>query len=489
MTNHPQPPNPSRRKLFSWLTDRNAAGEIGAEAGKIVRQAREIAQELSELAHDTVTAVTEPLAMEPDPIPAANADLAAEVERLGEAVAAVQAEVQAGAHADAETQPDATTPDTAVATPDTTAAALLQHQIDLARQLQALQRTLDERLPQAQTEVERSHLAWLRNQTKHLITLFLGATGAALYEALVSDAVYEPLKTWWEQQMAAGSVQAQPASPAPTPEATHDQPSVRTLRTIMQDRHRPAKERLDAGLRLSDLGVLSEGLDDFIAVPGTDFRIGKYPVTNHQFRRFVDAGGYGEKGGWRPPWWSEKGWKVRQQQDWTAPRWWDDAKYNRATQPVVISWYEAEAYCAWLNHAYNPPAGYRAQLPTQEQWMLAARNGRKQAPADEVDYPWGGVFDPALANTKESGLEQTTPVDMYPDGATKAGVYDLAGNVWEWTSELHSKENWGERYWAKGGSRWNEANNARASAALWYGACHWYDRWGCRVVVVPISRS
>jgi formylglycine-generating enzyme required for sulfatase activity len=169
---------------------------------------------------------------------------------------------------------------------------------------------------------------------------------------------------------------------------------------------------------------------------------------------------------------------------------WDYARFNRATQPVVgVSWYEAEAYCAWLNHAHAAPAGYRAQLPTREQWMLAARNGRRQAPADAVDYPWGGGFDPALANTTESGLEQTTPVDMYPDGATKADVFDLAGNVWEWTSDLHSMDRLGDIYWLKGGSFWSSANSARSSAAdgdvAWGGSYY----GGCRVVVVPISRS
>lgn len=410
-----------------------------------MREAQEIAQELSELAHDTVAAVTEPLVTveETEAVPQVTADLHAEWQRLDENVAALQVDAAASHQTD---------------------AVILQNQIEIASQLQALQRMIDERLPQAQTEVERSHLAWLRNQTKHLITLFLGATGAALYEALVSDAVYEPLKAWWEQQMTSGSVQALPASPAPTPEAAPIGESVHTLRMIIQDRHRPAKERLDAGLRLSDLGVLPKGLDDFIAVPGTNFRIGRYPVANFQFRRFVDAGGYGVKGGWRPPWWSVEGWRRRQSGDWATPRLWDDPKFNRATQPMVgISWYEAEAYCVWLNHARYVPAGYRAQLPTREQWMLAARNGRKQALAPEVDYPWGGVFDPALANTEESGLKQPTPVDMHPDGATPAGVFDLAGSVWEWTCDRYQDY---DIWWVKGGSSWWGADSARASAAV-----------------------
>ena len=264
----------------------------------------------------------------------------------------------------------------------------------------------------------------------------------------------------------------------------------RDLRRIMQDRRREAQDRLQAGLLLDDLGVLPEGLDDFLPVPGAGFRIGKYPVTNAQFRRFVRAGGYGENGGRRPDWWSEAGWKQRQQRDWTEPRYWDDRQFNRDTQPVVgVSWYEAEAYCAWLNltaegQEYKPD-GMLAQLPTREQWMQAARNGRPAPAKQEEDYPWRAPFDKALANTKESNLQQTTPVAMYPDGAP-FGVFDLAGNVWEWTADL-DKDGYPYR---KGGSWYYIAEWARASAAV-----NWFVVWdrsvyvGFRLVCVPISHG
>jgi formylglycine-generating enzyme required for sulfatase activity len=158
---------------------------------------------------------------------------------------------------------------------------------------------------------------------------------------------------------------------------------------------------------------------------------------------------------------------------------------------VGISWYEAEAYCAWLNLTpegrQHKPEGMKAQLPSQEQWMRAAHNGRR-APAKEEDYPWRGPFDQALANTEESNLGQTTPVDMYPDGATPAGVCDLEGNVWEWTADAYGKER--NAFYLKGGSWGNNADAARASAAdFWDFDWNWDDYYGFRVVCVPISHG
>lgn len=437
MTDNIPPPNPSRRRLLSWL---------------------------------------------PGPIPAANADLAAEAERLDEVVA----DLQTGA----ATETDAAAPDKTGAAPQT--GALLQNEIEIARRLEALERLINERLSQSTSEMERSHLEWLRDQVKYLIVAFLGATGTAIFEALAGDQRYEPLKAW---------MQAQPASSVQLPEAATtraiDGDQVHRLHAVMQDRHRPAQERLEAGRQLSDLGVLPEGLDDFIAVPGTDFRIGKYPVTNYQFRRFVEAGGYGAKGGERPPWWSEWGWERRQENDWTAPGYWDTDEYNRPTLPVVgVSWYEADAYCAWLNHtashahlpgrAHYLPASGRARLPGWEEWMLSARNGCEQAPDKAVDYPWGGVFDPALANTSESNLGQPTPVDMYADGATPAGIYDLVGNVSEWTCDPYDLY---ELYWYMSAGCWDDANRVRVSVADWDYPDERHDYYGFRVVVVPIARS
>jgi formylglycine-generating enzyme required for sulfatase activity len=225
-------------------------------------------------------------------------------------------------------------------------------------------------------------------------------------------------------------------------------------------------------------------------------RIGKYPVTNHQYRRFVEAGGYQPAAdGGRNRWWSEEGWKWRERYDWAEPRYWDERELNRSTQPVVgVSWHDAEAYCNYLTERWRDEgtitADEQVRFPTQAEWEQAARHGAPAPKDAATDYPWRGAFDPWRANTEESGLNQTTPVTMYPDGRTAGGVWDMSGNVWEWTSDLHKWTPDGDaRYWLKGGAYWNHAADARVPSGgrdyAWFGEYN----GGCRVVVVPLSRS
>jgi len=264
------------------------------------------------------------------------------------------------------------------------------------------------------------------------------------------------------------------------------------LTAYLGDAKAQARTRLAAGLLLADLEELPPGLDDLVEVPGAAFRIGRYPVTNHQFRRFVDAGGYGIPDDARPPWWSEEGWERRVRNEWVEPRYWDDKEFNRSTQPVVgVSWYEAAAYCNWLTERWRAEAvitaGEVVRLPTQGEWEAAARGGHPAPADDAVDYPWRGPFEPWRANTEESDLGQTTPVHMYPDGRTPGSVWDMSGNVWEWTSDRYKASF--EAYYRKGGAYYSEAAMARASAADRDFANYRFDHLGFRVVVVPISRS
>jgi iron(II)-dependent oxidoreductase len=154
------------------------------------------------------------------------------------------------------------------------------------------------------------------------------------------------------------------------------------------------------------------------------------PVTNAEYARFVDAGGYDD-----PRWWSERGWAQRRQENLTAPQFWhrDGGRWLRTRfgvteevpgdEPVVhICFFEAEAYAAW--------AGKR--LPTEAEWEKAARfdpaTGRSRR------YPWGDD-EPTEehANLSQRHL-RPAPAGAYPAGASALGVHQMLGDVWEWTS-------------------------------------------------------
>ena len=134
------------------------------------------------------------------------------------------------------------------------------------------------------------------------------------------------------------------------------------------------------------------------------FYIDAYEVTNAQYQKFMDA-------------------TVR-----AAPTYWDNSKYNAPEQPVVgVSWYDAVAYAEW--------AGKR--LPTEAEWEKAARGGlagKRYQWGDEAPDS-GGVYranyDPG--NYTEDGYNYPAPVGSFPPNGY--GLYDMAGNVWEWCAD------------------------------------------------------
>jgi hypothetical protein len=165
-----------------------------------------------------------------------------------------------------------------------------------------------------------------------------------------------------------------------------------------------------------------------------DYYIDIYPVTNQQYNKFYKAGGYAKQ-----KYWSPEGLKWKKAEKLTQPAFWGDAKWNQPDHPVVgVSYYEAEAYAKW--------AGKR--LPTEQEWEKAARG------TDGLFYPWGYDFDEEKCNSKESGVRATTPVTKYVNGISPYGCYDMAGNVWEWTSSDYDRDtkvlrggSWGNGPW------------------------------------------
>jgi formylglycine-generating enzyme required for sulfatase activity len=229
-----------------------------------------------------------------------------------------------------------------------------------------------------------------------------------------------------------------------------------------------------------------EGNDDEKPVHRVElaaFELAQFPVTNAEWKLFMEAGGYDDERWWVTE--EDKAWQsgkstsegskqsfretrqfvqknydrlpeynftsqaIKNWQDYgdmtdeefevlldtkfpdgrqKQPRYWNDNVYNNPAQPVVgICWYEARAYCAWLS--MQTRQNYR--LPSEAEWEAAARGlaGRR--------YAYGNEFDAALCNTFETHIRRTTPTGVFPDGDTPEGLIDMTGNTWDWTSSLY----------------------------------------------------
>ena len=213
------------------------------------------------------------------------------------------------------------------------------------------------------------------------------------------------------------------------------------------------------------------------------FYLDRTPVTNAQFERFIQAGGYQN-----PAYWAEareagrwKEGKYVEHEFWgggtrTQPVYWDDPQWNQPAQPVVgVTWYEALAYARWAGKA----------LPSEAQWEKAAswREGEGER-GKKLRYPWGNEWVEGRANTEEAGIGKTTEVGRYsPAGDSPCGAADMAGNVWEWCSTR-----WGHAYpydlddgredlgsgddvrrVLRGGSWYNDKKWARCAFRRWAG--------------------
>lgn len=161
------------------------------------------------------------------------------------------------------------------------------------------------------------------------------------------------------------------------------------------------------------------------------FALSRYPVTNGLFQLFMDEQGYDPD----RPWWQgySRTWLIQKAVD--RPAYWNDARLgrHRANHPVVgVSWFEAQAFCAWLTQhpAHNAEqALYR--LPTELEWEFAARGASRRL------YPWGYKEPDRSRANFATQFGATTPVGCFVDGHTPEGVADMAGNVWEWTGSTY----------------------------------------------------
>jgi len=129
------------------------------------------------------------------------------------------------------------------------------------------------------------------------------------------------------------------------------------------------------------------------------FWMDKYPVTVAQFAEYLKATGHAE------------------------PKFWRDPQYNGADQPVVgITWEQAQTYAHWCGK----------ELPTEMQWEFAARGRENRR------YPWGSLPPSSTRANYGDFIGMPSMVTMHEDGQSPDGIFDLAGNVMEWTLDPYS---------------------------------------------------
>ena len=145
------------------------------------------------------------------------------------------------------------------------------------------------------------------------------------------------------------------------------------------------------------------------------YRIGKYPVTNAQYKVFIDETEADKRQALITP---IMGW------DYSL-----NIPDGRDDFPVAgVTWYQALAYCQWLEEN----TGRNYQLPNEAQWEKACRGGKNCL------FPWSDEFDATRCN---QGNSELAPVDPKKPAQNEYGVFDFVGNVRQWTCSL-----WGTNF-------------------------------------------
>ena len=177
------------------------------------------------------------------------------------------------------------------------------------------------------------------------------------------------------------------------------------------------------------------------------FRIGKFPITNAQYKKFIDA---------NPKYKVPRSWNKRKR----------NFQENKANHPVVnINWHDAQAFCEWAN----------CRLPKEDEWEKAARG------TDGRIFPWGEKIEKSTCENLVQELNQEiTSVDKFPNNASPYGVMDLCGNVWEWVTCNNNND----RYVLRGGSSINSVFTVKSASLLRYFPASYLYNFGFRCVVL-----
>jgi iron(II)-dependent oxidoreductase len=135
----------------------------------------------------------------------------------------------------------------------------------------------------------------------------------------------------------------------------------------------------------------------------SDYYISRYPITNQEYREFVQCTGH------------------------RIPIHWQRGTFPAGTgkHPIAnVSWQDADAFARWRG----------ARLPSESEWEKAARG------TDERPYPWGSRFTEGERCNANNQVGTTTPVNEFPDGRSFYELWDMAGNVYEWCQDFYDDE-------------------------------------------------
>ncbi len=167
----------------------------------------------------------------------------------------------------------------------------------------------------------------------------------------------------------------------------------------------------------------------------SDFLIGRAPVTQDEYARFIAATGYAAPSVRALPLIVVDN-RDAEFRELAARYAWSDSQPppGHGDHPVVLVTYEdAVAYCSWLSAELGTPF----RLPTEAEWEKAARGG-----VDGRRYPWGDEFDPArcnyLADPASKRQRGTRPARSFPPNGY--GLFDVVGNTWEWVGDWYARD-------------------------------------------------
>lgn len=327
---------------------------------------------------------------------------------------------------------------------------------------------------------------------------FLSIDSAAIANAIVKNALNRSDRKRW--LLAASALNNIPLDRRDEKEVVPL--AQQRLQAVFQTKERVNHKVLaEAGELLGWLGDPRD-LKAFVEIPGGDydlegwygtvtlkgsFWMGKYPVTNRWYAEFVADGGY-DKEECLETCWSRVALAWKREKGINCPRFWHDRKWRCPNAPVVgVSWWEAEAFCRWLTQKNRDGRVYR--LPTEAEWQVASAGREKR------EYPWGAGIDETRCNYGEGNdpTDKTSSVGIFERGRTPDyGIYDLAGNVWEWcfdqyddypavsVSDRQGSSNDSVRV-VRGGSWGGVAGGCRSAVRNWFDPANRYYFLGFRL--------